>query len=385
MSLMTYESTRPWAAAIREAVRTKKMPPWGADASHGHFKNDPTLTPAELETLTAWVDAKAPAGNPKDAPRPLEFVEGWNIGNPDMVLQLPAPYAVPATGTIEYTRFIIPLNFKEDRWVSAAEIRPGNRAVVHHVIAFIREPGGKWLQDAPILQPVPKRIPGQKENDDGQRLFLAGFAPGVPQKAAGPGRAQLVKAGSDLVFEMHYTPNGKPAEDQTKLGIIFATAAPKERIGIFPIINLKFVIPPGADNHLVEAKYEVSNEMTLYALTPHMHLRGKDFEYVAKYPSGETEILLKVPKYDFNWQISYELAEPKLLPPGTVIECTAHFDNSPNNRFNPDPGKEVRWGDQSWDEMMAGFLQVVYDPKKDPSEVFQKPKPKTETVSKATE
>jgi len=383
MSFMTYESTRPWAAAIREAVRTKKMPPWGADPSHGMFLNDPTLTSAELQALTAWAEAKAPAGDPRDAPKPVAFVEGWNIGQPDAVYQLPAAYEVPAEGTIEYTRFIIPLSFTEDRWVAATEIRPGNRAVVHHVIAYIREPGSKWLQGAPVLQPVPRRIPGQKEKDGGERSLMGGYAPGIPQRPPVPGRALLVKAGSDLVLEMHYTTNGKPAADLTKLGIIFAKEPPKERNTIIGAANGKFVIPPGAENYQVESKYEVPNEMTLVAMTPHMHLRGKDFEYRAKYPSGETEVLLKVPRYDFNWQHTYELAQPKLLPAGTVIECTAHFDNSGNNQFNPDPKAEVRWGDQSWEEMMVGFLGVVYDPKRDPAEVFRKPK--AATAARSTE
>ncbi|MBC8166488.1 MAG: thiol-disulfide isomerase, partial [Bryobacteraceae bacterium] len=258
------------------------------------------------------------------------------------------------------------------RWVSAAEVRPGNRAVVHHVIAYLREPGSKWLEGAPVGQPVPKRIPGQKTNDSGQRDSLGGFAPGVPQLPAVPGRARLVKAGTDLVLEMHYTTNGKPATDLTKVGVIFAKEAPIERIGGFAAANSKLVIPAGADNHLVTSKYEVPNDMLLTQLTPHMHLRGKDFEYVAKYPSGESEVLLKVPHYDFNWQHTYVLAQPKLLPAGTVVECSAHYDNSPNNRFNPDSKAEVRWGDQSWDEMMIGFAEIIHDPAKSPSEVFKK-------------
>jgi hypothetical protein len=366
MSFMTYESTRPWAAAIRDAVASKRMPPWGADAAHGKFANDPALSEGERTAILNWVAAKAPAGNPKDAPKPRVFVEGWNIGQPDMVVAMAKEHAVPASGTIEYTRFILPLGFTEDRWVEAAEIRPGNRAVVHHVIAFIREPGSKWLKDAPIGEAIVK-VHGQ---DDGSRGWLAGFAPGVPQIPGIPGRAKRIKAGSEIVLEMHYTTNGKPATDLTKVGIIFAKQPPKEAIGLLSVGTSKFVIPPGAPNHEVVAKWEVPNAMTLTELTPHMHVRGKDFEYTATYPTGESEILLRVPRYDFNWQHTYVLAQPKLLPAGTVITAKAHFDNSPNNKFNPDPTQEVRYGDQSWEEMMIGFGALVYDADKSEREMY---------------
>jgi len=380
MSFLTYESTRPWAAAIREAVKTKKMPPWSADGIHGQFSNDPTLSSEESRTLVSWAEGKAPAGDPKDAPKPLEFVEGWNIGKPDLVVGMSRPYEVPAEGTIEYTRFIIPLNFAEDRWVSAAEVRPGNRTVVHHVIAYLRPPGSKWLAGAATGEPVPKRLPGKKVDDEGGRGWLAGYAPGVPAVTQEPGRAILIKAGSDLVLEMHYTTNGKSAPDQTKVGVIFAKTPPKERLAIMAAMNNKFVIPPNADNYEVKSSYTLPSEISLIGLIPHMHVRGKDFEYVAKYPNGESEILLKVPHYDFNWQHRYKLMSAKVLPAGTVIECTAHFDNSMNNKNNPDATAEVRWGDQSWEEMMIGFMDIVFDPKKSDSEVFGKPK--TASVAK---
>jgi len=359
MSFLTYESTRPWAAAIKQAVLARKMPPWGADPQHGQFANDPTLTAAERQTLVQWADAKAPAGQAKDAPKPVAFVEGWNIGQPDMVIAMPKPYDVPSTGTIEYTRYILPLNFKEDRWVAAAEIRPGNRTVVHHVIAYLREPGSNWLEGAAAGEPIVKR----KGNDAGPRSSLVGYAPGVPARPATPGRAMLVKAGSDVVLEMHYTTNGKPATDLTKVGIIFATEPPRERIAGFGAGNNRFAIPPGAGHYEVRSQQPIQQAAKLVSLTPHMHLRGKDFEYIATYPTGEKEVLLRVPRYDFNWQHTYEFATPKLLPAGTVIECIAHFDNSANNAFNPDPKAEVRWGDQSWEEMMIGFGGLVYEMK----------------------
>lgn len=357
MSFLTYESTRPWAAAIKQAVLAGKMPPWGADKSHGQFANDPTLTDAEKKALTGWADAKAPAGRRQDAPAARTFVEGWNIGEPDLVLSVPKPYEVPATGTIDYTRYILPLNFKEDRWVSSAEVRPGNRAVVHHVIAYLRPPGSSWLAGAPVGEPILKVA----KSDGGPRGQLVGYAPGVPARPGVEGRAMLVKAGTDVVLEMHYTTNGKPAVDQTKVGIIFAKQPPKEVLNGFSAGNGRFVIPPGAAHHEVKSEYVFKRPVRLVNLTPHMHLRGKDFEYVAKYPTGESEVLLKVPRYDFNWQHTYTLAEPKLLPAGTVVECVAHFDNSTNNPFNPDAKSEVRWGDQSWEEMMIGFGAYVLD------------------------
>ena len=356
MPLLTYESTRPWAAAIKQAVLSKKMPPWGADPAHGKFANDPTLTDAEKETLVSWADAQAPAGRVEDAPAPRAFVEGWNIGAPDLVVEMRRSYLVAASGMIAYMRYILPLNFKEDRWVSAAEVRPGNRNVVHHITVYLRPQGSTWYADAPAGEPIVKVA---KAGSPG--VPLASYAPGVPVTPAVPGRASLVKAGTDLVLEVHYTANGKPATDQTKVGIVFAKEPPQESMSGFVAENSSFAIPPGAANHEVKTTYTISEPARLVNLTPHMHLRGKDFEYTARYPTGETEILLKVPRYDFNWQHTYTLAEPKLLPAGTVIECIAHFDNSANNPFNPDPKSEVRWGDQSWEEMMIGFGGVVVE------------------------
>lgn len=356
MSFLTYESTRPWAAAIRQAVLSRKMPPWGADPAFGHFANDPRLTDAEKEILVSWVDANAPAGRVEDAPTPRAFVEGWNIGVPDLVVEMPRAFTVAASGTVPYIRYILPLNFKEDRWVSAAEIRPGNRNVVHHATVYLRPQGSYWYAEAPAGQPIEKvakaGVPG---------VPLVSYAPGVLATAPIPGRASLVTAGTDLVLELHYAANGKPSTDRTKVGIVFAKGPPKENLGGFLVANTDFMIPRGAANHEVRATYTLTEPARMISLAPHMHLRGKDFEYTAKYPSGERETLLKVPRYDFNWQHTYTLAEPKHLPAGTVIECIAHFDNSPNNPPNLDPKSEVRWGDQSWEEMMIGFVGIVME------------------------
>lgn len=258
---------------------------------------------------------------------------------------------------------MIPAGFPEDRWVQAAEIRPGNRAVVHHVIAFVRPPDSDWLEEA-----VPGKVyvPQERKQDDGRkrnesREFLVGFAPGMEAGVWLPGYAKLIQAGSDIVFQLHYTANGKAAEDNTSVGITFAKDKPKKRVVTMAAMNRKFKIPPGAPAHEVKSDWIINETTELVSLMPHMHLRGKDFHYEATYPTGEKEVLLDVPKYDFNWQFFYYLKNPKILPKGTRIDCTAHFDNSPNNPANPDPAKEVKWGDQSWEEMMIGWFEIAMD------------------------
>jgi hypothetical protein len=370
MAFLTYEQVRPWAAAIREAVTLKKMPPWGADPAHGKFSNDPSLTAAEKETLAAWAAAKAPEGDPQDAPPPAPFLDGWNIRTPDLVVEMPQVYAVPATGTIDYTYFVVPTGFTADRWVQAAEVRPGNRAVVHHVIVYVREPGNPWLKEAPVGMAY---VPPARRGSGGNGEYLAGFTPGKPAMQLAAGQAKLIRAGSDLVFQMHYTPNGKAGPDQTKVGLIFAKEAPRERVLTVAALNTSFAIPPGAGDYPVNAKLVFSDEAHLVTLWPHMHLRGKSFRFELVNPAGERQTLLSVPKYDFNWQMRYLPEEPLKLGPGSTIECFAKFDNSPNNKFNPDAAKEVRWGDQSWEEMMVGFMEISFDARKAPSDILKRP------------
>jgi hypothetical protein len=361
MSFITYKQTRPWAKAMKEAVRLRKMPPWFADPHVGKFSNERSLPATDVEILAKWADAGAPEGNPKQAPPAVTFLEGWNIGKPDIVVEMPTEFDVPSSGTIEYTYFIVPTGFTEDRWVRQAEIRPGNRRVVHHVIAFIREPGSKWLQDAkPGVPYVPKKGDPNGSGFGGQ--WLVGYAPGFVPDILGPDRARLIKAGSDIVLQMHYTANGKPERDRSKVGIVFAQEPPKQRVYTLAAGTDKFAIPPRADNHRVDAKITLDQEMQLTSLIPHMHLRGKAFEYRIVYPDGRKDTVLRVPKYDFNWQLTYIPEKPITLPKGTVVETTAWYDNSPNNPNNPDPGAEVRHGDQSWEEMMIGFFNVAFDP-----------------------
>jgi hypothetical protein len=365
MSLLTYKQARPWAAAIKEAVALKKMPPWFADPHYGKWSNDRSLSKPEIDTIARWVDSGAPEGDAKDAPAPIKFLDGWNIAKPDMVLEMPAAYDVPAKGTIDYQYILVPGKFTEDKWVSMAEVRPGNRAVVHHVIAYVRPPGSEWMKDA---QPGVPFVP--KKGSRGQGEFLVGFAPGVVPQVMEPGRARLIKAGSDIIFQMHYTANGEATTDRTRIGLVFSKEAPKERIITLAAATNKFAIPPGNPNYQVDSDFQFGHDAKVVAFLPHMHLRGKDFEYRVKYPDGHTETLLSVPHYSFSWQLSYFPAKDLELPAGATIECTAHYDNSANNPANPDPTQEVREGDQSWQEMMIGFFDVAIDPKMEPKQLM---------------
>jgi hypothetical protein len=343
MSLTTYDAARPYAQAIKRRVVARQMPPWSADPAIGHFRNDPRLTETEIATIVQWVDGGAPRGNDRDLPALPAFAEGWTIGTPDVVLEAQA-YTVPASGTIPYLYFRIPTNFTDDRWLQAIEISPSARAVVHHVIAFAQPSGG---------DPNNERTPG--------RMQIGGTTPNKPGLVFDPGVARLLPRNHDLVLQMHYTANGTEMTDRTRVALIFAKEPPKKQAGGSMILNLGFAIPPGADNHEVRASQTMRRDTVLTSMTPHMHMRGRDMTYIAHYPDGRSETLLSVPNYDFNWQHTYVLAEPKVLPAGTKLEVIAHFDNSPNNRFNPDPGQTVRWGDQTWEEMMIGFIGTVQD------------------------
>lgn len=385
MSFMTYESTRPWAKAIKQAVTTRQMPPWYADSHYGKFANDRTMAAGDVKTLVDWVDGGAKPGDAKAAPAPVAWVEGWSIGKPDVVLEMPQSFEIPASGTIDYQYIMIPTNFTEDRYVQFAEARPGDRQRVHHIIAFIVDADNPMLKQMkpgiPFVPAMAQReaeqrareaaasgAPGQQrrrqgggdgEGGVGIGDFLVGYAPGAPPQVLKPGQAKVVKAGSAIVLQMHYTANGKPGVDKSRIGITFAKEKPSERVLTLASANNQFAIPPGDPNYRVESSVTLQEPVTLTGLLPHMHLRGKDFEMRAVYPSGETEILLRVPKYDFNWQLWYVLDKPKVLPAGTRVDCTAHFDNSPNNPANPDPSKTIRFGEQSWDEMMIGFFDVA--------------------------
>src|SRR5579862_2996243 len=352
MPLTTYGETRPWAKAIREAVRTRKMPPWFADPCCGHFLNDRSLTAAEIETLSQWAERGAPKGNETDAPSPRQWIQGWNLGTPDLILGMSQPFPVPAQGIVEYQYFTVPTHFNEDRWVQAVEVKPGSRGAVHHVVAYIREPGSTWTR-------------GPTKAD-----VLQVYAPGTAPEIWPAGMAKLIKAGSDLVFEIHYTPTGKKATDQTVVGMVFAKSPPKKRVLTLQMANDRFVLPPGDPEYRVTVWGSLPNDALLMGFFPHMHLRGKAFEFNRIRPDGQPETLLRISHYDFYWQLSYRLATPLALPKGTRLEWVARFDNSRNNPRNPDPSAEVGYGQQSWEEMMIGFFDVAVDADVDKNQFF---------------
>lgn len=370
-SLLSYKEARPWAKAMREAVLSKRMPPWFADPHVGKFVNDWSLKDEDIKTLASWAELGAPEGNPTDGkPNPV-FTNGWRISQPDLVIEMPEPYAVPTSGTIEYTYYIVPTGLTEDKWVRMAEARPGDRSVVHHIIAFIREPGSKWMANYPVGKAF---VPNRKNGEGSADGMLAGYAPGTLPLQLRPGQAMLLKAGSEIVFQMHYTANGKAATDRSKVGLVFATEPVKQRVHTLAVQNRKFVIPAGVPNHEVPASVTLGSEVELLDLLPHMHVRGKAAEMKAVYPTGEEEKLLSI-RYDFNWQLSYRFAPGKMMPKGTRIEGVNSYDNSANNKFNPDPKVDVKWGDQSWEEMMINFFNVAADVNTKPDALIERPKP----------
>ncbi|MBX9790764.1 MAG: redoxin domain-containing protein [Pirellulales bacterium] len=346
-SLLAYDEVVGWAPMMKEVVSEGRMPPWFADPAFGHFANDARLSDEEKQLLYTWIDNGCPEGDPSDLPPPRQFVEGWRIGQPDQVIHMAdEPFTVPAEGVVDYQYFTVDPGWKEDKWIKVSEARPDNRGVVHHIIAFVQPPNSS-------------------SGAFGRRGGLAGYAPGSLPIAAPEGAATFVPAGSKLVFQMHYTPNGVESKDRSSIGVIFAdpkTIHRKMKGGVAGNVRLK--IPAGDSNYEVTAKHKFTRDTVLLNLTPHMHLRGKDFKYELEYPDGTREVLLNVPRWDFNWQLRYEFAEPKLVPKGSRILCTAHFDNSADNLANPDPASDVTFGDQTWEEMMFGFY-TAYDPHED--------------------
>jgi hypothetical protein len=335
---------------IREVVSEGQMPPWHADAPPGHFGNDRRLSPEQKAAILAWVDQGCPEGDPKDAPPPRQFMEGWRLGRePDVVLTMNEPVDVPAQyllglAGMPYQYVPVGKPFQEDTWVQAVEVRPDFRAALHHVIAFVVPPG-KEIYDV--------------AGEDFGRYMLGAYVPGDEPLVYAEGLAKLVPKGSRIVFELHYTPSGKAGKDRSSIGLILAKGPPKMAATTDAIFTEKFAIPPGAANHKVTTSRTYDRPVTLIALTPHMHLRGKAFRYELRTPDGQREVLLNVPRWDFNWQVSYRLAKPRALPAGSRIECTAWYDNSAANPVNPDPAAKVRWGNMTWEEMMIGFVEYM--------------------------
>jgi mono/diheme cytochrome c family protein len=373
MPLVTYEQTRPWAPVIAKVVQSKMMPPWFADPRFGHFSNDPSLTEQQIATLLAWVKSGAPAGNPHDAPAPPQWSEGWNISRPDVILKMPAPAYLPADGDVEYTYEIVPTHFGEDRWVQMAEVHPSSLQYVHHAVVYIRPPASNWLRHAPIGVPFTAstlRDPRDRHDAHGTTSdLLLVYAPGSSPDRWPDGMAKFIPAGSDVVFQIHYTTNGHPGRDQTSIGMVFAKAPPPQRVITLQLNDHVFIIPPGADDFRVETRGTMPHDATLLSLFPHMHLRGKRFEYDIVRPDGSIDPLLRV-NYHFHWQLSYRLAEPRMLKAGTRLRAVAWYDNSRNNPHNPDPEATVTWGDQTYQEMMVGFFDVAVPAKMDKEQFF---------------
>jgi hypothetical protein len=378
MSLLTYAEARPWAKSIRDEVSDGTMPPWHADPKHGKFMNDRSLSAADKDVLVRWANGGAPQGDPTDMPAPPAFVDGWQLGQPDTILQLPEDYKVPADGFVEYEYFEIPTNFTEDKWLEGLEVRPGNRSVVHHVIVFVRPPKPERRPSGFRLaqgMEIPRGQSGSAEEGEaakrtrGQSLFpspqrrgvaIGGFAPGNNATRFEPGSAMLIRAGATLVVQMHYTPNGTAQTDRTKLGLFLAKEAPKTEMRLGTLINGQLDIPAGAADYSIAAEMTTTADVTLRQLLPHTHLRGKSWEYTVTYPDGRSEVILSVPKYDFNWQTDYVFAQALKLPKGSKIRAVAHYDNSPANKSNPDHKVNVKWGDQTWEEMMfTGFVYSI--------------------------
>ena len=375
MSLLTYKDVRPWARSIQKRVAAREMPPWLADPHYGSFSNERKLTDREITTLDAWVSRGAPEGDAADLPPAPVHDTAWRIGKPDVVLSMQEPFDVPADGVVDYQYFTIPTNFTEDKWITAAEVRPGDRSVVHHVILFVSDPppmapnpGLKMGAGVPATAPPsradaapPRPRTGSARSPQPLGNLLVGEAPGAQPIVFTPEAAKLIKAGSKLTFQMHYTPNGKASKDLTQVALVFAKQAPEHLVRSVPVKNQKLLIPPGNPNYEVKSEVTFTEDARLWSVFPHMHFRGKDFEYKMVYPDGRSEIILSVPKYDFNWQGDYVFAHAILAPAGSRLECTAHFDNSAANKANPDPSKEVRWGDQTWEEMMIGWMVYSVD------------------------
>jgi len=376
MSLITYRDVRPWASAIREKVTARVMPPWHADRQYGSFRNDLSLTQREIDTIAAWVSSGASEGNPSELPALPKFPEGWQIGTPDQVFEMQTEYQVPASGTIDYQYFEVPTNFSEDRWMQAGEVRAGDRSHVHHIIVYVREPKPNSRPNVVAIRPIlaagqlpslpPAREPGttapaSSAAPGGGDAMLVNWAVGEDAPVYLPGTAKRIPAGSTLIFQVHYTTNGKPGVDRSRIGLIFAKEPPRQEIRTGIIANPIFAIPAGAADYEVQAEATFADDVRIWTMHPHMHLRGKDMTYTAIYPDGRREIVLQVPKFDFGWQTDYWLAEPLSLPKGTKLHVRAHFDNSSANRNNPDPTKIVRWGDQTWEEMMIGFFTYTVE------------------------
>jgi len=375
MSLLTYEQARPWALGIKKATQAKSMPPWFAEPGFQHYANEKekVLSAEELDTLARWADAGAPAGDPATAPPARAFPTGWNL-TPDVIVEMPKPFELPARGTINYKYVLVKTNFPEDMWVVAAEMRPGNPAVLHHGKVWVRPPGSKWMEKAEPGEAyeteTQRDILGRNSVEEGNDI-LGKFNPGLgPQRFDRQGAAKFIPKGSDIVFELHYTTSGKPTTDVSKLGLVLTKTPPDTRYFFHAgPTALNLAIPPNTSKAEVVSEVTLGENARLVYAQPHMHLRGKDFELRVVSPEGVSQTVLKG-RFDFEWQMGYELAEPVPIPKGSKLQFITHFDNSKGNRFNPNPEAQVLWGPQNWDEMSNCFIGVLFDRSTAPEKVF---------------
>lgn len=412
MPLTSYQEVRPWSKAIREEVLSGAMPPWFADPNTStlKFNNDKRLTKNEIETIVSWVDAGSPKGNDADLPMMPKYTSGWVFGEPDLVIEMPVEFEVPAEGEVPMQNFYVAAPFKEERWVEAVELRPGNRAVVHHSIAnVVNLPEGTKVVNGRAIRGAQQRVELNSQsagntgalNEGGTRQVvlsqdsfttslafkLVGQAPGKGFERFYAGTAKRISPGTYIQFNIHYQPSGRPERDRSRLGLWFAKKPVTHEVLTKSVTDVLYVggkelsetriingktvkvrqkipnIPPNADNWEIAGAVAIKEPITLYSLTPHMHLRGKDVKYMLMWPDGRRQVLLDVPKYDFNWQLVYELSEPLKIPGRSVIVAVAHYDNSIKNRYNPAPQKEVFWSEQSWDEMFIPWFVYTVDSK----------------------
>lgn len=341
-SLGTLEDVVSHKGMIKKVVERGTMPPWFASGKAGHpkFVNDSSLSAADKAALLAWFEAGAPAGDVGDAPLPPIVPGEWSLGRPDVIYQIPKPIAIKATGTMPYQMAVVDTKLDEDKWVVGYEIQPTDKAVVHHVLVFVVGPNAK---------------PGTEPDDrDG---FFAAYVPGNNRQLLPDGFAKKLLKGSKLKFQIHYTPNGKATTDQVRMGLMFNPNPPKHELRVYGLVNYTFRIPPGAADHAEKAVIRLPHDAVITGFLPHMHMRGKSCKYEATTTAGKTIPLLDIPRYDFNWQLRYQLAEPVRLSRGTSLGFHAVFDNSEANPANPDPKKTVKWGQQSTDEMHLGYVE----------------------------
>ncbi len=379
MPLLTYEQARPWAKGIKSAVVQGKMPPWPADPHFGKFSNDRSLTKAEIDTLAAWVDSGAKEGNKADAPKPRTWVDGWNISKPDVVLEMPQAFHMPASGEVEYQYIVVPTGFTEDKWISQVEIRPSDRTVVHHAVIFIREPGFQWLTEAKPGVPFVPTVANAGQRFGNTQGAGATTSCRFTRRewfpiSGNPARRSRSKPAATSFSRCITPPAVKPATITPASDWCSRRSRRSSASSLSAALNNRFTIPAGDPNFKAEAIASIQNNMTMISLFPHMHLRGKAFQYDIIYPTGETETILKVDNWSLNWQLDYKLAKPIELQPGAKVKATAWWDNSTNNPANPDPTKDVKWGEQSWEEMCIGFFDVAVDPKITNRTIYSKAK-----------